>query len=312
MSLNSLAFKVIPKGKLARREALWFYIFISPWIIGFLVFTLYPIIASAYFSLTIYDIVRPPRWTGAGNYIELIQDKLFWQSLKVTFYYTFLAVPLTTVAALSLAQLLNQRVPFLGVFRTIYYLPSIVTGVAVALLWQWILNPEFGLVNYLLYAVFGIRGPGWFFDKAWAIPSYVLMSLWGLGAPLIIYLAALQNVPTELYEAAELDGAGPWKRFRHITIPMISPVILFNVIVGIIGSFQVFTQIYVITNGRGGPNYASLVYVLYLFQNAFRNFRMGYASAQAWILFWVIFGLTILALRVSRGHVYYESPGDNI
>ncbi len=312
MSLHSLTMRLIPKSKLARREALWFYAFISPWLIGFLIFTLYPIIASAYFSLTIYDIVRAPRWTGLGNYAELVHDKLFWQSLKVTFYYTFLAVPLTTVAALSLAQLLNQRVPFLGVFRTVYYLPSIVTGVAVALLWQWILNPEFGLVNYLLYAVFRIHGPGWFYDKAWAIPSYVLMSLWGLGAPLIIYLAALQNVPTELYEAAELDGAGPWKRFRHITIPMISPVILFNVIVGIIGSFQVFTQIYVITQGRGGPHYASLVYVLYLFQNAFRNFRMGYASAQAWILFWVIFGLTILALRVSRSHVYYESPGENI
>ncbi|GAB4566088.1 MAG: sugar ABC transporter permease [Anaerolineae bacterium] len=310
MSFRS--FELIPKGKLARNEAMWFYIFISPWLIGFIIFTLYPIVASAYFSLTIYDIVRAPRWIGLGNYAELLDDKLFWQSLKVTFYYTGLAVPLTTVAALSLAQLLNQRVPFLSVFRTVYYLPSIVTGVAVALLWQWILNPEFGLVNYLLSSLFGIKGPGWFFDKSWAIPSYVLMSLWGLGAPMIIYLAALQNVPTELYEAAQLDGAGPWKRFRHITIPMISPVILFNVIVGIIGSFQVFTQIYVITTGRGGPSYASLVYVLYLFQNAFRNFRMGYASAQAWILFWIIFALTVAALRVSRRRVYYESPGENI
>lgn len=304
--------QIIPSSKLARREALAFYAFISPWLIGFIVFTLGPILASLYFSLTQYQIVKPPEWIGLQNYRELVTDRLFWQSLKVTTYYTALSVPLGIAASLFLAILLNQRVPFLSVFRTLYYLPSVITGVAVALLFSWILNPEFGLVNYVLSALFGIRGPGWFYDKTWVIPSFVLLSLWGLGGPMIIYLAALQSVPTELYEAAELDGANVWHRFRNVTLPMISPVILFTLITGIIGSFQVFTQIYVITQGRGGPNYGSLVYVLYLFQNAFRNFRMGYASAQAWILFLIIFGLTLLALRVARSRVYYEAPAEQI
>lgn len=300
--------QIIPSTKMARQEALSFYLFITPWLIGFIVFTFGPILASAYFSVTQYQIVHPPEWLGLQNYHELFTDRLFWQSLKVTIYFTALSVPVGIAASLSLAMLLNQRVPFLSVFRTLYYLPSIITGVAVALVFQWILNPEFGLVNYLLSALFGIRGPGWFYDKTWVIPSYVLLGLWGLGGPMIIYLAALQGVPTELYEAAELDGANVWHRFRNVTLPMISPVILFTFITGIIGSFQAFTQIYVISNGRGGPNYGSLVYVLYLFQNAFRNFRMGYASAQAWILFIIIFVLTLLALRAARSRVYYEAP----
>lgn len=304
--------RVFPSTKLARREALAFYLFIAPWLIGFIVFTFGPILASFYFSLTQYQIVNPPEWIGLQNYQALFADRLFWQSLKVTIYFTALSVPLGIAASLSLAMLLNQRVPFLSVFRTLYYLPSVITGVAVALLFQWILNPEFGLVNYALSALFGIHGPGWFYDKTWVIPSYVLLGLWGLGGPMIIYLAALQSVPTELYEAAKLDGANAWHRFRNVTLPMISPVILFTFITGIIGSFQVFTQIYVISNGRGGPNYGSLVYVLYLFQNAFRNFRMGYASAQAWILFLIIFILTLLALQAARSRVYYEAPAEQL
>lgn len=299
---------LLPRSKLAWREAWAFYAFISPWVFGFLAFTLYPILASFYYSLTQYDIVSPPRWVGVGNYRELFTDRLFWQSIKVTVYYTALSVPLGIAASLALAVLLNQKVPALSVFRTLYYLPSVITGVAVALLFQWILNPDFGLVNYLLFKLFHIKGPGWFYDRYWAIPSFVLMSLWGLGGPMVIYLAALQNVPTELYEAAELDGAHAVHRFRYVTLPMISPVILFTFITGIIGSFQAFTQIYVVTTGRGGPNYATLVYVLYLYQQAFRNFRMGFASAQAWILFLIIFGLTLLALRASRKRVYYEAP----
>jgi multiple sugar transport system permease protein len=285
-----------------------FYAFISPWIFGLAAFTLYPLLASFYYSLTRYDIVNPARWVGAANYERLFSDRLFWQSIKVTVYYTALSVPTGIAASLSLAMLLNQKVPALSVFRTVYYLPSVITGVAVALLFQWILNPEFGLVNYLLFALFRIRGPGWFFDRHWAVPSFVLVGMWGLGGPMVIYLAALQNVPTELYEAAKLDGANALHRFRNVTLPMISPVILFTFITGIIGSFQTFTQIFVVTGGAGGPSYATLVYVLYLYQQGFRNFRMGYASAQAWILFLMIFGLTLCALRALRSRVYYEAP----
>jgi multiple sugar transport system permease protein len=232
-------------------------------------------------------------------------------------------------ASLSLAMLLNQkRMPFLGIFRTLYYIPSLVaSSVAVALLFSWLLNPSFGIVNYFLSLFvgpnglipLGIKGPGWFFDPKWTVPSFVLLSLWGFGGPMLIYLAGLQGVPTTLYEAATIDGANAWQRFRNVTIPMISPIILFTFITGIIASFQVFTPAYIISGSTGGggegayggPAYASMFYVLYLYLNAFRRQRFGYASAQAWILFIVVLLLTLLALRVSRDSVYYEAPGDN-
>jgi multiple sugar transport system permease protein len=233
-------------------------------------------------------------------------------------------VPVGLTASLCLALLLNQkRMPFMGIFRTLYYIPSLVaSSVAVALLFQWLLNPSFGILNFLIARAvgpdglipLGIIGPKWFYDPNWVIPSFVLISLWGFGGPMLIYLAGLQGVPNALYEAATIDGAGAWRRFWHVTLPMISPVILFTFITGIIGSFQVFTPAYVISNGVagsfGGPNYASMFYVLYLYLNAFRRYRFGFASAQAWILFIVIFALTILALRASRESVYYEAPGD--
>jgi multiple sugar transport system permease protein len=216
-------------------------------------------------------------------------------------------------------MLLNQKVPFLGVFRTLYYLPSLVAGsVAVAFLFQLLLNPAFGIVNYVISMLLGpngviplgITGPGWFFDPKWVVPSFVLLSLWGFGGPMLIYLAGLQGVPTTLYEAAKIDGANAWHRLWNVTIPMISPVILFTFITGIIGSFQIFTPAYIVSNGAGGPAYSSMFYVLYLYLNAFRRYRFGYASAQAWILFIVILILTILALRASRRSVYYESPDE--
>ncbi len=310
--------RILPQGKLARREALWFYFFIAPWIIGFILFTGGPIIASLYLSFTKYNAANPPQWIGLTNYTRLFRDRIFYKSLQVSAYYTFLSVPIGIVASLSLAILLNQRVPFLGVYRTLYYLPSVITGVAVALLFQWLLNPSFGIVNYVIAWLLGpngviplgITGPRWFFDPKWVIPAYVLLSLWGLGGPMLIYLAGLQGVPTALYEAATIDGANAWHRLRHVTLPMISPVILFTFITGIIGSFQVFTQAYVISNGSGGPAYASMFYVLYLYLNAFRRYRFGYAAAQAWILFLVILGLTILMFKVSRRAVYYEAPGE--
>jgi multiple sugar transport system permease protein len=211
--------------------------------------------------------------------------------------------------ALAVAVLLNQKVPFLSFWRTIYYLPSVITGVAVALLWKWVLNPQYGLFNYLIFEPLGIEGPRWFWSETWVIPAYWIMGLWGVGGTMVIYLAGLQGVPTALYEAAEIDGASAWQRFWNITIPMISPVILFTLVTNLIFTLQTFTQVYVVSDGMGGPSYASLVYVLYLFLNGFRWFRLGYASALAWVLFVIIIVLTILMLRASRNLVYYETPG---
>ncbi|MHB0877945.1 MAG: carbohydrate ABC transporter permease [Anaerolineae bacterium] len=302
-------------GSLSRAEERAFYLTVSPWVIGFLVFTAVPFFASLYFSLTKYNVISPPQYVGLDNWLNLFRDRTFYKSLEVTTYYTFFRVPVVLAASLALAVLLNQNIPFLSVFRTIYYLPSVITGVAVALLWMWILNPEIGIINYIISALvgprglipLGIKGPGWFFDEQWVVPSFVLMSLWGLGGPMIIYLAALQNVPTPLYEAAVVDGANAWVKFWHITLPMISPVILFTFVTNIIGSFQVFTQADVVSKGTGGPNYSSMFYVLYLFLEAFQSYRMGYGAALAWMLFLIILGLTVLTLRLSRNVVYYES-----
>jgi multiple sugar transport system permease protein len=265
-------------------------------------------LASAYYSLTVYNVTEMT-FVGIQNFRELIADDLFYWSLWVTAKFTLVGVPLGIAMALMIAVLLNQKVPLLSFWRTIYYLPSIITGVAVALLWKWILNPEYGLFNQFFFAPFDIEGPRWFWSETWVIPAYWIMGLWGVGGAMVIYLAGLQGVPTALYEAAEIDGASSWQRFWKITIPMISPVILFTLITSLIGSLQMFTQAYVISTGLGGPNNASLLYVLYLFLNGFRWFRMGYASALAWVLFAVIVALTYLMIRVSRNMVYYESPG---
>jgi multiple sugar transport system permease protein len=295
-----------PKNKLARNEAKWFYVFILPWIIGFLGLTVYPMVASAVYSFTEYNIVKM-EYVGLLNFNNLFQDPLFYTALWVTTKYTMVAVPLGIVMALVVALLLNQRVPFLSFWRTIYYLPSVISGVAVTLLWRWVMQPQFGIFNYVLSLV-GITGPRWFWDDNWVIPAFWIMSIWGIGGSMVIYLAGLQGVPTALYEAAEIDGANALKRLFNITLPMISPVLLFNLVTNLIGALQIFTQIYVSDN-KGGPNYHSLVYVLYLFTNAFRWFRFGYASALAWILFFIIIFLTYLMLRTSRRLVYYEEPG---
>ncbi|MFN8488522.1 MAG: sugar ABC transporter permease [Caldilineaceae bacterium] len=308
-----------PKGRIARNEAKWFYIFIGPWIIGFIFFTAGPVIGSLLLSFTKFNVAEPPQWVGLGNYSQLFADRIFFKSLQVTSYYTLLAVPLGIVTSLLIAVLLNQNVPFLGVYRTIFYIPALIAGgVAMALLFQWILNPQFGLVNYFISVIvgpngiipLGIVGPRWLIDQNWVIPSLVLMSVWGFGGTMLIYLAGLQGVPTTLYEAATIDGANSWQKFRYITVPMLSPVILFTTITGVIGSFQVFTPAYIVSGGNGSPNYASMFYVLYLYLNAFQRYRFGLAAAQAWILFLIIMLLTYFLLRTSRRLVYYESPGD--
>ena len=292
-------------GRLARQEENFFYLFISPWILGFLIFAAGPIISSFAFSFCDYDVVNPPKFVGFGNYIKLFtDDPLFWKSLGVTIYYTFFSVPLGIFLSLALALLLNQRVKGMTWFRTAYYTPAVVSGVAVALLWSQIFNPEFGILNWLLWEVFHIKGPGWTFSEEWVIPAFIIMSLWRIGGGIVIYLAGLQGIPTQLYEAAETDGATGWTKLWRITLPLITPVLFFNLIMGIIGSFQVFTEAYVMT--AGGPHNASLFYNLYLYLNAFRWFKMGYGSALAWILFIIILSLTLLALKSSEKWVYYE------
>lgn len=281
-----------------------YFLFLAPWLVGFLLWTGGPLLTSLYLSLTQYDILTPPQWIGLSNYQSLFADDLFWQALKVTSIYTFVGVPLLMVFSLGLAVLLNQKVAGLSIFRTIFYLPTVTTGVAVALLWVWLLQPDFGLINNVLWNLFGIRGPQWLYDENWVLPALIMKSLWGLGGPMLIYLASLQGIPTHLYEAAELDGANAWRRFWHVSLPMLTPVILFNLVLAIIGSFQVFTDAYVMT--KGGPNYASYFYVFYLYQNAFQFFRMGFASAQAWVLFVIILIFTAIALRSSSLWVYYE------
>jgi len=284
-------------------EALWGYFLISPWLVGLLIFVAGPMLYSVYLSLTRYNLMSAPQWVGAFNYGYLAADPLVWQSLKVTAIYTFLGVPMRVVLALLVAMLLNQQVRAMPLFRTIFYLPSVVSGVAVAILWMWILSPEYGLLNSALAKV-GITGPRWLMDQDTALFAMIVMSLWGVGANMVIFLAALQGVPQHLYEAADVEGASRLQKTWHVTIPSISPSTFFVLIMSIIGSFQVFTQGFVMTNG--GPNNSTLFYVLYLYRNAFQLLRMGYASALAWVLFIIIMACTALVLRSSALWVYYE------
>jgi multiple sugar transport system permease protein len=283
--------------------------FASPWILHFLVFIAYPIALSFYYSLCDYDTLSPPHWVGVENYRWLFtQDPLFWKSLWNTFYMVLLGLPLSMGVSLALAFLLNQKVRGIAFYRTVFYLPSIVPVVATSILWLWLLNPEIGLINSGLSHV-GLRGPGWLIDPASAKPALILMGLWSAGGGMIIYLAGLQDVPQSLYEAAALDGAGPWARLWNVTLPFLSPILLFNLIMGLIGSFQYFTQVYVMTNGSGGPQDATLFYALRLFRSAFIDFNMGYASAMAWVLFGITVACALAIFRTSARWVYYA--GEN-
>lgn len=290
---------------LARREAAAGYLFVSPWIMGFLLLTLGPMIVSLYFSFTRYNIVDPPQWIGTANYVRLFNDPLFWQSLGVTLKFAVMALPSGLVLGFILALLLNQKIPGVNLWRTLYFLPSVLSGVAVTLLWVLLFNPQLGVVNQLLGQI-GIKGPGWLNDPNWAVPSLVIMGLWGVGQNMIIYLAGLQGVPQDLYDAAKVDGANNIHRFRYVTLPMMTPVLFYNLILGLIGTFSYFTQVYVATGGEGGPARSTLFYNLYLYQNAFKYNEMGYASAMAWVLFIVVLALTALIFRSSSVWVYYE------
>ncbi|MFZ4508013.1 MAG: carbohydrate ABC transporter permease [Fimbriimonas sp.] len=279
------------------------YAFIAPWLIGFLVFTLFPFVASIGLSFTRYDIVSDPRWVGLANYQSLFtRDPLFFKSLGITVKYALFAVPVGIIAGVALALLLNVNVRGMSVFRTIFYLPSIVPGVASATVFIWILNPEIGLINGILKQ-FGVVGPNWLQDTKWAFWSLIFCGLWGVGGSMVIYLAGLKDIPTALYEAAMIDGAGPFQRMRLVTLPLLTPVIFFNLVMGVIGAFQTFDSAFIMT--RGGPEDSTTFYALYLFNRAWRYMDMGYASAMAWILFIIVVGLTAVVFSSQKRWVHY-------
>ena len=279
-------------------------LFISPWVLGFLAFRIVPFVMSLYYSFTFFPILESPKWIGLANFRNLFTDGRFVSSLYNTAYYAFFAVPLGAFFGILLAMLLNMKVKGMSIWRTIFYLPSITPVVATALVWLWMFNPRGGIINYVISLV-GLRGPGWLGDPVWAKPALILMSLWGVGTAVVIYLAALQDVPRELVEASQLDGAHVLQQIRYITLPMISPVILFNVITGLIGAFQFFTEVHVMTGGSGSPADSTLMMSIYLWQSAFQFFKMGYASAQAWIMFVIVVVFTVILFRVSGRVVYY-------
>ncbi|GAV10870.1 sugar ABC transporter permease [Paenibacillus sp. MER 180] len=286
------------------------YWFILPWFLGLLLFTIGPMIFSFVLSFSKWDIITgidSIQFVGFENFIQIFQDELFYQSLKVTFIFALVSVPLYQMIALFAAMLLNMRSRGMKFFRLIFFMPSVIPAVAVSMMWIMILNPEYGILNKAL-AWFGIQGPAWLQDPSYALGALIVMGIWGIGNTIIIYLSGLQGVPEELYEAAQLDGAGMLRRFINVTVPMISPTIFFNLIMGIIGGFQYFTQAFVMTNG--GPLNSTLFYNLYLYNKAFLTYEMGYASALSWILFAIILILTLLVIRSSSMWVYYNGDDD--
>ena len=283
-----------------------FFLWISPWVIGFVLLTLLPLLGSLYISFTEWKIVSDPVWVGLANYKELFTEEIFLKSLRVTFQYCAMTIPINMVLSLATAMLLNGDLPYSGILRTIYYMPCVVSSVAAALLWSYIFNYRFGLVNQLL-SLIGVQGPNWLGDERWSLIALAIMSLWGIGGGIVIYLAGLQTVPRHLHEAARLAGAGWWRRLFTITLPSMSPILLFQLLTNIIGGLQTFTLGYLITDG--GPNNSTMFYALYLYKNAFQYHKMGKACAMAWILFIIIMVLSFLVMKVSAPMVYYENDG---
>jgi multiple sugar transport system permease protein len=288
---------------LAGRRMIVGYIFISPFILGFLIWFLIPASVAVWLTFHDWNLLSPPRYVGLANVERLWSDALFWQSLKVTTIFTLVSVPTALFLGFLLALLLNAKLRGITVFRTVYYLPSIVPAVANAVLWAWIFNTEFGLANVALRTV-GLPKIQWLQEPEWALPAMIIMSLWAFGSGMVIYLAGLQGIPDVFYEAADIDGAGRWAKLRHITIPLVSPVIFFNLIIGIIATFQIFTAGRLMTNG--GPQNATLFYVLYMYRMAFQNMKMGYSAALAWVLFGIVVVLTLFVFKYIGGRVHYE------
>ena len=291
--------------KFNRQQVIFGILFMMPWFIGFIIFGLYPMIMSGYYSLCRYDVLRIPQFIGFGNYQKLIfEDPYFWTSISNTLIYTVLRVPLCIAGSLLLAVLVNNAVKGVKFFRTIYFIPSIVTGVVLSVVWLWMFNPQFGLINSFL-AYMGIPGPLWLLDPNWSKPSMVLMSIWSIGGGrMLVFLAALQGIPKHLYEAVDIDGGGWWAKFRNVTIPMLSPVIFLWSVLEIIFSLQVFVEAYIMT--QGGPLNSTMFYNLYLYNKAFNDFEMGYASALAWLLLVISLIITVIQFRLSKRWVHYD------
>ncbi len=295
-------YKMTPLERAQQRNGI---LFCLPWLIGLSVFLVYPLLKAFYYSLCDYSVLLPPVFIGVGNYTDLFQDVLFWKSLGNTAYYAIGAVSLGVISSLTLALLLNTKVKGLALYRTIFFLPSLMPVVAGSILWLWIYNGESGAINTLLRAV-GISGPAWLADPAWAKPAMIFMAVWGAGNSMVIFLAGLQDVPSSIYEASIIDGANWLQRLFNVTIPMISPVIYFNVVMGIIGGFQVFAQAFIMTDSTGAPERSTLFYVLQLYNVGFQDLRMGYACAMAWVLFALILALTYFATTLSKRWVTYD------
>ncbi len=296
------------RSRLARSENLAGWLWSSPWIIGFFVWTLGPMLYSLYLAFTKYNIASAPEWVGIANFVQALssKDSLFWPSLVRTFTWAIVMVPLSLTCSLLAAMLLNQHLRATELFRTLYFLPSLTPAVASALLWRWLFQPDFGPINYVLGQIGVAHPPLWFAEESLAMPSLMIMTLWGAvgGGNMIIFLAGLQGVPLELHEAASIDGASVVRRFWSVTLPMITPTIFFNLVIGVIAALRTFTTAFVATGG--GPHYATWFYILHLYQTAFQNFDMGYASSLAWIFFVIVISLTTINVRLSRHWVYYE------
>jgi multiple sugar transport system permease protein len=294
--------------KRQRKEALEFYLWISPWLIGFIVWQGWPFLQSLYLAFTDFKLLNAPTFTGFDNLRRLWHDAIFWKSLRVTTLYVLGTVPVGNALALFVAMILAQKLRAINLWRTIYFLPSVIGGVAVAVMWSFIFNPDFGLLNLVL-SYLGIDGPGWLTSERWALPAIIIMGWWtSIGTQMVIYLAGIKGIPTVYYEAAEIDGATAWHKFWNVTVPLLSPTIFFNTIVGIIAAFQIFDPAFVLT--RGGPNDATRTYIFNVFEQAFKFTNMGYASLLAWVLFIVILILTVFVMRLSQRYVYYESEVD--
>ncbi len=297
---------VVPARRLASnrvREAAWAYLFLTPFFLGLVFFILGPVLAAFAISFSTWDLLSPPRWVGLANYREMVNDRLFWIALKNTLYFTVVSVPVTLILALGLAVLMNRRIRGIEALRAIYFFPVTASIVAVSLLWAWMYTPDFGIINYLL-SYLGIPKINWLVNPQLALPSVIIMSVWrGLGFNIVVFLAGLQSIPRDLYEAAALDGATGWDQFRHITVPLLTPTIFFATIMALIGSFQVFEQTYIMT--QGGPANATMTLVYQIFLNGFTYLRMGYASAQSFVLFAILFAITLVQVRLQTRWVHY-------
>jgi multiple sugar transport system permease protein len=285
------------------------YLYVLPWIVGVLIFFLYPMLYSAYISFTEWRAAGPHIWVGLGNYKIMLHDPLLFQSLKLTVIYTLLSVPLQMIVGILMAYFLNQNIRGMSVFRTVYYMPSVLAGPAIAVLWGWMFNTEFGLINYLVGLTGVVADPHipWTTSKDWVMWVYVIMSVWTVGQTIVTYLAGLQSIPTDYYEAAQVDGANRWQQVFNITLPLLMPVIFYNLLLSVIGSFQIFTTAFVLTNGTGRPANASLFYYLYMYRTGFGQGYLGYASAMGWLLFAILVVVSMILFRLTRNLIYYEA-----